>query len=526
MENLNKLNFITGDVISEERMKIIDDNVDKYNANKTEILSTLDSHASQLNESVNFGYDESLFETSKDRFESIFVNVKDFGAKGDDKTDDTEAIQKAINYCKTQGTSLYFPRGVYLISNSLVLADANNTVRNFTMLGEYSAPVYNNYYIKSIIKATDNFAGNKSTMLDLRYSYQCYVSMLGILGKNGETGTIGIELGTKVDSEGVFSNHVIHGCNIFNHYQGISASNSGALRIENNNIAGCYSIGIALNKYCGDSDVSNNFVNTNNVDYVGDNLYTGVGILFGTGCNNCNVHGGKIEWNAKGIVIYGAQGINIYGINFDHNSHCHVYGEPTNVTSSNNCTLSIVCNRFLSGGYAETSTSKHHIILKASGYNLSSTITGNTFRKGGGSAYDDNTGIQIGPLYSAISVSTSGGSANVVVSGNDMYNCASVASIVASGSNIVVHESGNSINLPIERYNGTLIEKSYNGTRSRVYYGGSVPTSGNYKLGDKIINENPKELGDIGNKYIIYAWACIVAGEPGTWKELRMLTGN
>lgn len=490
------------------------------------LTNKLNSIDTQLKENVNFGYEESLFSNSKDRFESILVNVKDFGAKGDDETDDTESIQKAINYCKTEGKTLYFPHGVYLISKSLILADVNNPVRNFTILGEYSAPVYNNYYIKSILKATDNFPDNKSPMLDLRYSYQSYVSMLGILGKKGETGTVGIELGTKVDSEGVFSNHVIHGCNIFNHYQGISASNSGALRVENNNVAGCYGIGIALNKYCGDSDLSNNFINTNNVDYVGDNLYTGVGILFGTGCNNCNVHGGKIEWNAKGIVMYGAQGINVYGINFDHNSHCHIYGEPTNTSSSNNLTFSIVCNRFLSGGYIEVSTSKHHIILKAQGYTLKGTITGNTFRKGGGSAYDDNTGIQIGPLYSAISISTSGGNANVVVVGNDMYNCATNASIVASGSNIIINESGNSINLPIERYNGAVIKKNYNGIRSSTYYGGSIPLSGNYKLGDKIINENPKENGDVGNKYIIDSWVCTVAGEPGTWTELRMMTGN
>lgn len=45
-------------------------------------------------------------------------NVRDFGAKGDGKTDDTEALQ----HCLTDGNGLIeFPRGDYLISKSLVV---------------------------------------------------------------------------------------------------------------------------------------------------------------------------------------------------------------------------------------------------------------------------------------------------------------------------------------------------------------------------------------------------------------------
>lgn len=41
------------------------------------------------------------------------INVKWFGAKGDGTTDDTAAIQAAINYAHTTGGALYFPAGIY-----------------------------------------------------------------------------------------------------------------------------------------------------------------------------------------------------------------------------------------------------------------------------------------------------------------------------------------------------------------------------------------------------------------------------
>ncbi|GAB4467644.1 MAG: hypothetical protein OHK0029_39690 [Armatimonadaceae bacterium] len=44
------------------------------------------------------------------------VNVREFGAKGDGKTDDTAAIQKVLN---TAPRLIYFPNGTYLISDTL-----------------------------------------------------------------------------------------------------------------------------------------------------------------------------------------------------------------------------------------------------------------------------------------------------------------------------------------------------------------------------------------------------------------------
>lgn len=65
--------------------------------------------------------------------DSGYVNVKDFGAKGDGLTDDTEALQKVFGRNKEdQGgeiRSIYIPNGTYLISDTLEWGDKKKDVR-------------------------------------------------------------------------------------------------------------------------------------------------------------------------------------------------------------------------------------------------------------------------------------------------------------------------------------------------------------------------------------------------------------
>ena len=67
---------------------------------------------------------------------NIMQSVKHFGAKGDGVTDDTEAVQAAINSGATQ---IFFPAGVYLIKNILLPS-------NIVLLGEG---------VNSILKQSD-----------------------------------------------------------------------------------------------------------------------------------------------------------------------------------------------------------------------------------------------------------------------------------------------------------------------------------------------------------------------------------
>ena len=56
-------------------------------------------------------------------------NVKSYGAVGDDSTDDTTAIQSALNACNTAGGgTVYFPKGTYITNPNTGLIVYSNTI--------------------------------------------------------------------------------------------------------------------------------------------------------------------------------------------------------------------------------------------------------------------------------------------------------------------------------------------------------------------------------------------------------------
>lgn len=66
----------------------------------------------------------------RDRFGDV-INVRDFGAKGDGVTDDTDAIQAAFD-CGRSG-KIIFPNGTYIVSTPLIL---RNRSREYTLDGD------------------------------------------------------------------------------------------------------------------------------------------------------------------------------------------------------------------------------------------------------------------------------------------------------------------------------------------------------------------------------------------------------
>lgn len=55
---------------------------------------------------------------------------------------------------------------------------------------------------------------------------------------------------------------------------------------------------------------------------------------------------------------------------------------------------------------------------------------------------------------------------------------------------------------------------------------GGAPVAGTWTRGDRVFNNTPAEAGSDGSKYVITGWICTLGGTPGTWLEMRTLTGN
>ena len=116
--------------------------------------------------------EEGIYQASsqiKDIENKLTVNFADFGAVGDGITDDTEALQNAINYCIENGKNLEGISGkVYLITNSLnIVNNINIDFKNSTLLTNnninmiefnYPSGTKNQGYLKNIVIDMNNIA--------------------------------------------------------------------------------------------------------------------------------------------------------------------------------------------------------------------------------------------------------------------------------------------------------------------------------------------------------------------------------
>lgn len=116
---------------SAEKAKLEAEEAKKTNQNTQQAVDNAVAKLTQAGSTLPVKSDGTdIARTLGERFADV-INVKDFGAKGDGVTDDTAAIQAAITEMKTHraiatppdgttaGPTLFFPFGVYLISEAL-----------------------------------------------------------------------------------------------------------------------------------------------------------------------------------------------------------------------------------------------------------------------------------------------------------------------------------------------------------------------------------------------------------------------
>ncbi len=128
---------------------------------------------------------------ANDMSNSEMISVRAFGAQGDGKTDDTAAIQKAIDAARDAGGGgVWFPAGQYLSS----------TLKLHPYVGLFGAPTWS-YHSNGGTQIELCDAG-AACLIDLSAAYGARVSGLGLSGNKLGKGTVGIYLdGTRHDQE-------------------------------------------------------------------------------------------------------------------------------------------------------------------------------------------------------------------------------------------------------------------------------------------------------------------------------------
>ncbi|MBI5061215.1 MAG: right-handed parallel beta-helix repeat-containing protein, partial [Candidatus Aenigmarchaeota archaeon] len=142
---------------------------------------------------------------------SEFISAKDFGAKGDGVTDDSIAIQNALDAAGAGHAALYFPKGTYLSMSSLQMRDGT------MIFGEGSDSVV--MFISDDVSDNQGLKIGSNTII-----YRMKLSKSGTTGKN----TSSLILSDSVSSITLDSCEIEGADGIE-----VSLKNSNNIRIEN-----------------------------------------------------------------------------------------------------------------------------------------------------------------------------------------------------------------------------------------------------------------------------------------------------
>jgi len=420
------------------------------------------------------------------------INVKWFGAKGDQTTDDTAAIQAAVNVAVANNAAVYFPKstgpdGLYLITSTIsvsgrcrIFGDGMNISGIFC-------------------SECDGLSVSGGTSFVTIENLAIYRTVLNANSKTGilASGTSG----SRCDNITI-RNVWIDGFNY-----GVSLDWASALRMENVKCNRVY------NGFHATGGGVNNFISA--CHFVGKQVSGGNGIYIdGTGA-------APEAYLIRDCLVYGFD-VGLSSFNCTHSvlaecvlDYCTVFGVVLNGASFN---WTIRGNYIASSGSAGD-TGIYCVNGTNSAQVKGDVIEGNTITAYGTNKF--SCGIRVSGAYEKQDRII----ANVV-------NCnASIADCrldTGSGHVVIGNEwmgIGFDTDLLYPVYdgnkgaivNGLYSVRRTHGADSSEYFGEAAPTTGTWGRQDIVWNSTPTAGGAVG-------WVCVVAGSPGTWKAFGSIS--
>ncbi|MFN7998080.1 MAG: right-handed parallel beta-helix repeat-containing protein [Bryobacteraceae bacterium] len=222
-----------------------------------------------------------------------FLDAREFGARGDGKTDDTRSIQSAIDAAAARGGAVFLPPGVYLTSEV--------HMRPHVSLTGVPAWDYEQGF-GSVLRLADPQA---SCLLNLTGAFGVTIDGLSLDGRKLGSAVHGVWL-NKPDYGKQEDTFRIERCQIANFSgDGVRLTRAWCFSIRHSMIAYNGGDGISLRGWDG---------------FFMDNWFSGnhgAGFAAREENASCTFTGNRIEWNREGIVIVGGDGYNITGNFFD-----------------------------------------------------------------------------------------------------------------------------------------------------------------------------------------------------------------
>jgi len=446
------------------------------------------------------------------------VSVKDFGAVGDGTTDDTAAIQAAINSQPSTGGCVYFPIGKYLITSAITWAGKNA----LKLYGDRSGVDGANTAVE-ILCGTVGIA-----MFDGRNSFHCHIE--GILLNGNNKATYGIRLGVASthDQFVQIRDVTIQSCNQAPGHGlslGYQLSGSGSVAdsaFYNVTINNCIS---GVDNYSQDNNFYDCTISSNST----------CGLIIRS-YSNSNWFGGIFAGNNIDLMLESggqAQSQNMNNVWFEQCGYA-IVGHVSSLCSATFTFIGCVLNTSVGATALMDFTSISGPVTIIGGVNYpngasSSTIITNASGTYVCMNYGEGSGVTFtftgtGKVYNlrqskwtlnnlTVTDGTDGAVNIDRAAGNNTAVLWKAAGVTEYWAGVRYDMAGD---WALFYADGSIAKRYSSSAKTTETYGTAAPTTGTWTRGSIVWNTTPSAGGTPG-------WMCVTAGTPGTWKAMANL---